>query len=117
VQRVYAIADHGPLGDHVVIEVENRSAVPFAVALVVRPFNVEGLAAIERITFLRQEMETDASVAIEAGEVPLVVTTATKALNADLLVIGRGSTPRAHGHLPTNAYAIVRQSACPVVTI
>jgi nucleotide-binding universal stress UspA family protein len=73
--------------------------------------------AIERITFLRQEMETDASVAIEAGEVPLVVTTATKALNADLLVIGRGSTPRAHGHLPTNAYAIVRQSACPVVTI
>ena len=28
-----------------------------------------------------------------------------------------GSTPRAHGHLPTNAYAIVREAKCPVVTI
>jgi nucleotide-binding universal stress UspA family protein len=73
--------------------------------------------ALERIGFLRQEMEIDASVAIEAGEPPLVVTTAAEATSADLLVIGRGSTPRAHGHLPTNAYAIVRQSTCPVVTI
>jgi len=73
--------------------------------------------AVERIGFLRQEMEIEASVVIEAGEPPLVVTTAAEATSADLLVIGRGSTPRAHGHLPTNAYAIVRQSRCPVVTI
>jgi nucleotide-binding universal stress UspA family protein len=73
--------------------------------------------AIERITFLRQEMEIAASVAIEAGEPPVVVTAAAETMSADLLVIGRGSTPRAHGHLPTNAYAIVRQAACPVVTI
>jgi nucleotide-binding universal stress UspA family protein len=73
--------------------------------------------AVERIGFLRQEMGIDASVAIEAGEPPLVVTTAAEATSADLLVIGRGSTPRAHGHLPTNAYAIVRQAKCPVVTI
>jgi nucleotide-binding universal stress UspA family protein len=73
--------------------------------------------AVERIGFLRQEMGIDASVAIEAGEPPLVVTAAAEATSADLLVIGRGSTPRAHGHLPTNAYAIVRQSKCPVVTI
>jgi nucleotide-binding universal stress UspA family protein len=73
--------------------------------------------AVERIGFLRQEMGIDASVAIEAGEPPLVVTAAAEATSADLLVIGRGSTPRAHGHLPTNAYAIVRQSTCPVVTI
>jgi nucleotide-binding universal stress UspA family protein len=73
--------------------------------------------AIEHIGFLRREMEIEASVAIEAGEPPLVVTTAAEATSADLLVIGRGSTPRAHGHLPTNAYAIVRQSKCPVVTI
>jgi nucleotide-binding universal stress UspA family protein len=73
--------------------------------------------AVEHIGFLRREMEIEASVAIEAGEPPLVVTTAAEATSADLLVIGRGSTPRAHGHLPTNAYAIVRQSTCPVVTI
>src|ERR1022692_4082168 len=55
--------------------------------------------------------------AIDPGEPPLVVASAAEATSADLLVIGRGSTPRAHGHLPTNAYAIVRQSICPVVTI
>ena len=73
--------------------------------------------AMERIGFLRQEMEIEASVAIEAGEPPVVVATAAEAMRADLLVIGRGSTPRAHGHLPTNAYAIVRGAACPVVTV
>ncbi len=73
--------------------------------------------AVERITAFRQEMEIEASVAIEAGETPVVVTAAAETLNADLLVIGRGSTPRAHGHLPTNAYAIVRQAPCPVVAV
>ncbi len=73
--------------------------------------------AVERITTFRQEMEIEASVAIEAGETPVVVTAAAETLNADLLVIGRGSTPRAHGHLPTNAYAIVRQAPCPVVAV
>ena len=72
--------------------------------------------ALERIAFLRQEMEIEASVAIEAGEPPVVVASAAETMNADLLVIGRGSTPRAHGHLPTNAYAIVREAPCPVVT-
>jgi len=73
--------------------------------------------AVERIGVLRQEMGIEASVAIEAGEPPVVVATAAETMRADLLVIGRGSTPRAHGHLPTNSYAIVRESACPVVTI
>ena len=73
--------------------------------------------AAERICLLRREMEIEAPVVIEAGEPPLVVTTAAEAASADLLVIGRGTTLRAHGHLPTNAYAIVRQSMCPVATI
>ena len=73
--------------------------------------------AVERIAEFKEEMGIDASAAIEAGETPLVVTTAAETLHADLLVIGRGSTPRAHGHLPTNAYSIVRQSPCPVVTV
>jgi len=74
-------------------------------------------SAMERISFLREDMGIEASVAIEAGETPAVVGAAAETLKADLLVIGRGSTPRAHGHLPTNAYAIVRESKCPVVTV
>ncbi|MDQ3947101.1 MAG: hypothetical protein M3357_18470, partial [Actinomycetota bacterium] len=46
VQRVYAVAADEEL---VVVEVENRSAVPVAVAFALRPYNPEGLAVVERI--------------------------------------------------------------------
>jgi len=73
--------------------------------------------AMERINFLTEEMGIEASVAIEPGEPPVVVASAAETLKADLLVIGRGSTPHAHSHLPTNAYAIVRAAHCPVVSV
>jgi nucleotide-binding universal stress UspA family protein len=73
--------------------------------------------ASQRIEELREELDIQASVTIEAGETPVVVSNTAATLGASVLVIGRGSTPRAHGHLPTNAYAIVRESACPVITI
>jgi hypothetical protein len=47
VQRAYAI--HGE-DELIIVEIENRSRVPFAVALAVRPYNGEGLAVVERIT-------------------------------------------------------------------
>jgi hypothetical protein len=47
VQRVYGIPGEGE--DFVVVEIENRSPIPFAVALAVRPYNPEGLAVVERI--------------------------------------------------------------------
>ncbi|MDP9442805.1 MAG: capsular biosynthesis protein, partial [Actinomycetota bacterium] len=46
-QRVYAVPGEDPLA---VVEITNRSRVPFAVALAVRPYNPEGLAIVERIT-------------------------------------------------------------------
>jgi len=73
-----------------------------------------GYASEQSEEFLTRQREL---IAQRVEESDLVVTTAAEATSADLLVIGRGSTPRAHGHLPTNAYAIVRQSTCPVVTI
>ncbi len=52
VHRAYACYT-GPAGNDesemVIVEIENRSPVPFAVALAVRPYNPEGLAVIERI--------------------------------------------------------------------
>jgi len=36
---------------------------------------------------------------------------------ADLLVIGRGSAAGVYGRLRTNAYAIIRESPCPVVSV
>src|SRR3954447_16566888 len=50
VHRAYSIVG-GASGDDdlVIVEIENRSRVPFALALAVRPCNPEGLAVIERI--------------------------------------------------------------------
>jgi nucleotide-binding universal stress UspA family protein len=73
--------------------------------------------ASQRIEELREELDIQASVTIEAGDTPVVVADTAATIGASVLVIGRGSTPRAHGHLPTNAYAIVRESRCPVITI
>ena len=46
IQRVYATAGDEPA---VVIEIENDSPVPVALAAAVRPYNPEGLAVVERI--------------------------------------------------------------------
>ncbi|MFO7279622.1 MAG: hypothetical protein C0P77_004360 [Thermoanaerobacterales bacterium] len=51
IQRVYAIrrSSQEGGGELVVVEVENASKAPVALALAVRPYNPEGLAVIERI--------------------------------------------------------------------
>ena len=51
VQRVYALPASGPdaPGELVVVEVENQSAVPVAVAFAVRPYNPVGLAPVGQI--------------------------------------------------------------------
>jgi len=74
-------------------------------------------AARERIEFLKQDLGINGEVKIEPGDTPVAVRSAAEEAKADVLVIGRGHSPRAHGHLPTNSYAIVRESPCPVVTI
>jgi nucleotide-binding universal stress UspA family protein len=73
--------------------------------------------ASERLNLLCEELDVKAKISIEGGETPVVVADTAKTLNASILIIGRGSTPHAHGHLPTNAFAIVRESPCPVITI
>ena len=46
-----------------------------------------------------------------------VVAEAAQRLNADVLVIARGSAAGALGRLRANAYSIIRQSPCPVVSV
>jgi hypothetical protein len=66
VQRVYAVrrssAEGG--GELVVVEVENRSRAPVALALAVRPYNPEGLSVIERIDLVGSTVSVDGRVAL-----------------------------------------------------
>ncbi|MDQ1372722.1 MAG: hypothetical protein QOJ09_60, partial [Actinomycetota bacterium] len=55
VHRAYAIAED----DLAIVEIENRTPTPFAVALCVRPYNPEGLAVVERIALHDRTVTVD----------------------------------------------------------
>lgn len=61
VQRVFAVPGAEEL---VIVEIENRSPVPFAVALAVRPYNPEGLAIVERIRLVDHAVTVDGRPAL-----------------------------------------------------
>ena len=75
------------------------------------------LAVRDDMARLQQRFGTQAELAIEPGDPPHVVCEIAKKRQAGLLVIGRGSAAGVFGRLRTNAYGIIRQSPCPVVSV
>jgi nucleotide-binding universal stress UspA family protein len=71
----------------------------------------------DEIEALKRALNVEADVVIEPGDPPNVVCELAKKDAAELLVIGRGSAAGVFGRLRTNAYAIIRQSPCPVVSV
>lgn len=71
----------------------------------------------QEIQTLQERLAIQADVQVEAGDAPHVICAAARRMAADLLVIGRGSAAGVFGRLRTNAYAIIRQSPCPVVSV
>ena len=72
--------------------------------------------ARRRMEQLQSAAGTRAQVFIEAGNIPRAVSAAAEHLDADLLVIGRGSGA-APGRLGLNTYGIIRESRCPVASV
>ena len=54
---------------------------------------------------------------MEMGPVSKVVHAASVHHQADLVVIGRGKIHAALGRLRTNAYTIIRDAPCPVLSL
>jgi nucleotide-binding universal stress UspA family protein len=74
-------------------------------------------AAQEELMRLQRAVDLDAKVTVESGEPSLAICAAAARTQADVMVIGRGSASGVFGRLRTNAYAIIRQSPCPVVSV
>jgi nucleotide-binding universal stress UspA family protein len=72
--------------------------------------------ARSEIQKLQEGAGTAVEVAVHAGKASEVVCEAARKHNADLLVIGRGRLHGALGRLRTNAYSIIRESPCPVLS-
>ncbi len=73
--------------------------------------------AAKELLRLQRFVGAEADFLIEDGEPAAVICAAAARLGADMLVIGRGSAAGVFGRLRTNAYAIIRQSPCPVVSV
>ena len=74
-------------------------------------------SAREEIDKLQAKLGTSAEVCIEGGDPAAVVRNVAERHESDILVIGRGSAAEGFGRLRTHAYAIIRHSPCPVVSV
>ena len=74
-------------------------------------------SAGEELLRLQKFVGVEATYSVEAGEAAKVICSSAGRVRADLLVIGRGSAAGVFGRLRTNAYAIIRESPCPVVSV
>lgn len=72
--------------------------------------------AREQLASLAAKIGAKATVCADSGEVARVVDRCAKEQAADLVVIGRGHHSGL-GRLRTHAYAIIRESPCPVLSI
>lgn len=73
--------------------------------------------AEERIRTLEARTGVDGRILIDEGGPSEVVTAAAARWKADLVVSGRSQEKDAMGRLRMNAYAIIRDSPCPVVSV
>jgi nucleotide-binding universal stress UspA family protein len=74
-------------------------------------------AARKQIDDLQHLAGTGLKVCVMGGSVSEVVREAAVQHAADLVVIGRGRIPERFGGLRSNAYAIIRDSPCPVLSV
>ncbi len=73
--------------------------------------------AREEIAKLQTKAETNFDSCVEMGSVSKIVHETAERFNADLIIIGRGIVNRFAGDLRTEAYGIMREAPCPVISI
>jgi len=91
---------------HAVHEMEPQSAAAMSAA-----------QAHEHIRCLLRKLSIAGEILIEEGDPAQVVRAAAIRRNADVVVIGRSPREGVLGRLRPNAYSIVRDAPCPVVSV
>lgn len=73
--------------------------------------------ATEEIANLLNKLKIQGEIAVESGSVTEVTYNSTARFSADILVIGRHAAKGIAGRLHPHAYAIIRESICPVISV
>ena len=74
-------------------------------------------SARDEIARVQGEAGTNLEVYVEGGPISKIVRAAAQQHNADLVLMGRGTIQETFGQLRTNAYAIIRDAPCPVLSV
>ena len=74
-------------------------------------------SAREKMLDLQREAGVEFEVCMQGGPVSAVVRDTALARNADIVVIGRGHTHAPLSRLRSNAWSIIRESPCPVLSV
>ena len=74
-------------------------------------------SAREQIGRLQKDAGTDLETCIEGGPVSKIVRAAALHHDGDLVLIGRGTLQEKFGQFRTDAYAIIRDAPCPVLSV
>jgi nucleotide-binding universal stress UspA family protein len=75
------------------------------------------MQAEEKLREAQQRVGTEAKATVLVGNVSSAVCGFAGMEKADLMVIGRSVHTSLAGRLRANAYAIIRQSPCPVISV
>jgi len=118
-QKIACAVDLKP-ASVVVLEWARQMAAEYQAELTllhVTPSEASQSKARERLEDLASQAGVTASFLVDHGQPSKVVARLTTQADADLLVIGRRVGPGSAGRLEATAYAIIRQSPCPVVSV
>jgi hypothetical protein len=74
-------------------------------------------AAEGKLRDLTSKLSHPADVCAGTGQPVQFVTSTAAEQQLDLLIIGRGMAKQRGSRLPTNAYGIIRESPCPVISL
>jgi nucleotide-binding universal stress UspA family protein len=74
-------------------------------------------AAREELAKLQAQAGTNLEVCMDGGPVSKIVAAAAAHHDADLVVVGRGALTETFGQLRSNAYSIIRDAPCPVLSV
>lgn len=71
----------------------------------------------QKLVDMQKDAGTDFKVRFEGGSISKVIRNVATELHADLVVIGRGHVQAPFSRLRSNAYSIIRDTPCPVLSV
>jgi hypothetical protein len=92
IHRAYGVRDASG-GDLLVVEIENATAIPFAVALALRPYGPTSMVAVERIALAGEQVTVDGRVAVVLPKPPARAVASTLAEGDAAVVVFGGDAP------------------------